>query len=124
MITISNIYYFDLNSAYIADNSSSDLAPNANKKSVAEASQCSLIMNSSLYARWVLGLNGWDVNLAHFESLAYFSPALRSALRNRTLSSLLLYVSFFSNFSRENFGCTLSTSAASARAPSSRPDKL
>jgi hypothetical protein len=58
-------------------------------------------MNSSPYARWVLGLNGWDVNLAHFESLAYFSPALRSALINRTLSSSL-YGSFFANFSTQN----------------------
>jgi len=36
------------------------------------------------------------------------SPALRKALRKRSLSDSLLYVSFFSSFLRENLGCILS----------------
>ena len=51
----------------------------------------------------------------------YFSPALRSAAID---CSLFEPVTAFSHLSTENFGFILSTSSASARASSRRPDWL
>ena len=89
----------------------------------------------SLFSRFrVGGLTIGDICIQSCSTLGCFSgrtictysgsPTLRKAPRIFSLSVSFLYVTFFSHFLRENLGFILSTSAASARASSSRPDQL
>jgi len=86
----------------------------------------------AIYSQWSTTLAkselfiGYHIITYHFELTIsqqfgmrshYFNPALRSALTSRLLA-------FFLNFSIENRGFILNTSAASDRASSFRPDQL
>ena len=53
----------------------------------------------------------------------YFNPALRRPLIKRSVSAFFLYGSFFAKCSEEKLESILRTSAASARASSSRPNE-
>jgi len=80
-------------------------------------------IKSSLMFAWREKTNGKRSVMKSAEFVVaypHFSPALRKAPSNSSLSVFLLYLDFLI----ENLGCILSTSAASARASSSRPDKL